>query len=122
MRTRKHRWNWRRTLRKHTRTLRGTFWWLMMEDSAQRQQILLLESKVDHYKKQLEHARRASMLSRQSEPAEWRRTREANERLREENEELRDEIEEVKAMVEVLKEQRAGRTGLVHSPRNSPPL
>ncbi len=93
------------------------------EHSAQRQQLLLLESKLDHYKKQLEQARRTSVLSRQSElPAEWRRTQEANEKLRHENEELRDEIEEVKAMVEVLKEQRAGRTGLVHSPRSSPPL
>ncbi|TFK92128.1 hypothetical protein K466DRAFT_481303 [Polyporus arcularius HHB13444] len=91
--------------------------------AAQRQQLLLLESKLDHYKKQLEQARRTSVLSRQSElPAEWRRTQEANEKLRNENEELRDEIEEVKAMVEVLKEQRAGRTGLVHSPRSSPPL
>ncbi|KAI0721023.1 Hamartin protein-domain-containing protein [Cerioporus squamosus] len=91
--------------------------------AAQRQQILLLESKLDQCKKQLEQARRTSIISRQSElPAEWRRTQEANEKLRNENEELRDEIEEVKAMVEVLKAQRAGRTGLVHSPRSSPPI
>ena len=53
---------------------------------------------------------------------EWLRTVEANERLRQENEELRDEIEEVNVMVELLKAQRSGRTGLLDSPRSSPPI
>ncbi|KAI0748197.1 hypothetical protein C8Q80DRAFT_1219448 [Daedaleopsis nitida] len=97
---------------------------LEMEEgaAAQRQRILVLESKVEHYKKRLETARRGSVNGQTELPAEWRRVQAANERLRRENEELREEIEEVKVMLEFLKAQRSGRTGLIDSPRSSPPI
>lgn len=84
---------------------------------------MVLQSKLEHYKKQLETSRRGSIYQKETErPAEWRRTLEMNENLRNENEDLLDEIEEVKAMVEVLKQQMSGRTGLVNSPSQSPRL
>ncbi|KAI0362191.1 hypothetical protein OH77DRAFT_1515479 [Trametes cingulata] len=90
--------------------------------AAQRQQILQLENKVKQYQKELEGARKASLLRQGASGAdEYRRLQQTNERLRNENEELREEIEEVKAMVEVLKAQVSGRQGLVSSPRSSPP-
>ncbi|KAI0374969.1 hypothetical protein BV20DRAFT_1033007 [Pilatotrama ljubarskyi] len=90
--------------------------------AAQRQQILELENKVKQYQKELEGARKASLLRQGTLVAEeYHRLQQTNERLRNENEELREEIEEVKAMVEVLKAQVSGRQGLVASPRSSPP-
>ncbi|CDO69547.1 hypothetical protein BN946_scf184785.g52 [Trametes cinnabarina] len=91
--------------------------------AAQRQQILELENKMKLCQKELEAARSSKKLH--GDPLsveEHRRVQKANERLRNENEELREEIEEVKAMVEVLKAQVSGRTGLVSSPRSSPPV
>ncbi|KAH9946055.1 uncharacterized protein BXZ73DRAFT_86256 [Epithele typhae] len=89
----------------------------------QTQEIMVLKHDIESHKKQLERSRRGSVMQRQMQPsAEWRRTLEMNEKLRNENEELHEEIQEVKAMVEVLKQQVAGRTGLVQvgSPSSSP--
>ena len=91
--------------------------------SAQRQEILRLESRVADYKKQLEKARRSSVYSASAAlPQELAKARGANERLREENEELREEVEELNAMVEELKGKVSGRTGLIGSPRIGSPI
>ena len=50
---------------------------------------MVLQSKLEHYKKQLETSRRGSIYQKETErPAEWRRTLEMNENLRNENEDL----------------------------------
>lgn len=83
----------------------------------------MLESKVEHYKKQLEAARRTSAHHAQAAlPAEFVKAQRTNERLREESSDLREEVEELNAMVEELKGKVSGQTGWVGSPRIGSPL
>ncbi|KAI1795805.1 hypothetical protein LXA43DRAFT_989612 [Ganoderma leucocontextum] len=92
-------------------------------DAGLRKQIIVLESKVEHYKKQLEAARRASAHHAQAAlPAEFVKAQKTNERLRQENADLREELEELNVMVEELKGKVSGWTGLVGSPRIGSPM